>query len=94
MALGSVPAYVAYIKAAYVGSLGVLADIGISLKSRAPLTVEAAAVAKRGATREARHTMGSQQRSESRAPAAIECWRLGSSASVDGRSTTSSAHTA
>ena len=57
-------AYVAHIKAAYVGSPGVLADFGISLKSRAPLTVEdkAAAVAKRAATREARHTMGPQQK--------------------------------
>ncbi len=57
-------AYVAHIKAAYVGSPGVLADFGISLKSRAPLTVEdkAAAVAKRAATRAARHTMGPQQK--------------------------------
>ncbi len=57
-------AYVAYIKAAYVGSPGVLADFGISLKSRAPLTVDdkAAAVAKRAATRAARHTMGPQQK--------------------------------
>ena len=57
-------AYVAYVKAAYVGSPGVLADFGISLKSRAPLTVEekTAAVAKRTATRAARHTMGKQQK--------------------------------
>jgi hypothetical protein len=57
-------AYVAHIKAAYVGSPGVLADFGINLKSRVPLTVEgkAAAVAKRKATRAARHTMGKQQK--------------------------------
>jgi hypothetical protein len=57
-------AYVAYLKAAYVGSPGVLADFGINLKSRVPLTVEgkAAAVAKRKATRAARHTMGPQQK--------------------------------
>ena len=57
-------ALMTYVKAAYVGSPDVLADFGISLKSRAPLTVEAkaAAVAKRAATRAARHTMGTQQK--------------------------------
>ena len=42
----------------------VLADFGINPKARTPLTVEAkaAAVAKRTATRAARHTMGSRQK--------------------------------
>jgi hypothetical protein len=44
----------------------VLADFGISLKQRGPLTVEekTAAVAKRAATRAARHTMGPKQKLE------------------------------
>ncbi len=57
-------AYVAYVKAVFGGSPEVLADFGIHPKARAPLTVEAkaAADAKRKATREARHVMGSKQR--------------------------------
>ncbi len=57
-------ALVSYVKGAYAGSPDVLADFGISPKARAPLSVEAktAAVAKRAATRVARHTMGSQQK--------------------------------
>ena len=57
-------AYVSYVKAAYGTSPDVLADFGINPKARAPLTVEAkaAAVAKRTATRAARHTMGTQQK--------------------------------
>jgi hypothetical protein len=57
-------AFVAYVKATYGNSPDVLADFGITLKSRAPLTTEAmaAAVVKRAATRVARHTMGTQQK--------------------------------
>jgi hypothetical protein len=57
-------AFVTYVKAAYGTSPDVLADFGIIPKVRAPLTVEAkvAAVAKREATRAARHTMGTQQK--------------------------------
>jgi hypothetical protein len=57
-------AFVTYVKAAYGTSPDVLADFGIHPKARTPLTVEekAAAVAKREATRAARHTMGTQQR--------------------------------
>jgi hypothetical protein len=57
-------AFVSYVKAAYGTSPDVLADFGIAPKQRAPLTIEAkaAAAAKGGATRKARHTMGSQQK--------------------------------
>jgi hypothetical protein len=57
-------AYVTYLKAIYGDSPDVLADFGLSLKSRAPLTVvaKAGAVAKSAATRAARHTMGSRQK--------------------------------
>jgi len=56
--------FTAYVRASYLASPEVLADFGLQTKSRAPLTTEAqtAAVAKRAATRAARHTMGSQQR--------------------------------
>jgi hypothetical protein len=57
-------ALVTFIKAAYANQPDVLADFGISLKARTPLTVEAktAAAAKRVATRAARHTMGANQK--------------------------------
>jgi hypothetical protein len=56
--------YVTYIKAQFVASPDVLADFGISPKTRAPLKTDAlvAANAKRSATRKARHTMGSNQK--------------------------------
>jgi hypothetical protein len=56
-------AFVSYVKGAYGTSPDVLADFGIQLKRRASSTVgsKAGAVAKREATRVARHTMGSQQ---------------------------------
>ena len=62
---GTVAAFVAYLKASFGNSPDTLADFGLSpRKVRAPLTAEqtAIAVAKRKATREARHTMGSQQK--------------------------------
>jgi hypothetical protein len=54
----------AYVKATFVTSPSVLADFGITLKQRGPMTVEekTAAVAKRAATRAARHTMGPKQK--------------------------------
>jgi hypothetical protein len=57
-------ALVSYLKGAYAGSPDVLADFGITPKVRGTATVDAkaAAVAKRAATRAARHTMGSQQK--------------------------------
>ncbi len=57
-------AMVTFIKAAYANQPDVLADFGISLKARTPLTAEAktAAAAKRVATRAARHTMGANQK--------------------------------
>ena len=58
-------AFVTFVKAAYGSSPDVLADFGMRPnKVRTPLTVEqkAAATAKRKATREARNTMGSQQK--------------------------------
>lgn len=57
-------AYVTFVKAAFQGAPDVLADFGIHPKARAPLTVEAktAAAAKRKATRQARNTMGTQQK--------------------------------
>ena len=57
-------AFRSFVKASYGTSPDVLADFGINLKLREPLSVEAmaAAVAKRKATRAARHTMGSKQK--------------------------------
>jgi hypothetical protein len=57
-------AFVAFVKAAYGNKPDVLADFGLHPKARAQLTVEAktAAVAKRKATRAARHTMGAKQK--------------------------------
>jgi hypothetical protein len=54
----------AFAKATFVTSPSALADFGINPKSRGPQTVEAktVAVAKRAATRAARHTMGSKQK--------------------------------
>ena len=57
-------AYVAYIKVAFGTSPEALADFGLAPKTRVPLTTEqqAAANAKRSATRKARHVMGSNQK--------------------------------
>jgi hypothetical protein len=57
-------AFVSYLKVTYGTSPDVLADFGIQQKQRATSTVgvKAGAVAKRKATRAARHTMGSQQK--------------------------------
>jgi hypothetical protein len=57
-------ALTSFVKVNFSTSPDVLADFGINPKARAPLTVEAkaAAVAKRAATRAARHTMGSKQK--------------------------------
>jgi hypothetical protein len=59
-------AYATFVRAAFGTQPDVLADFGLQPKTRAPLTVEAkaAAVAKRAATRAARHTMGSKQRKD------------------------------
>ncbi len=56
-------AVVGYVKVAFGGQPGVLADFGISVKERTPLTAEAkvVAAAKRKATREARGTKGPKQ---------------------------------
>jgi hypothetical protein len=52
------------VKAAHGTSPEALAAFGLHPKARVPLTVEAqaAAIAKRAATRAARHTMGSRQK--------------------------------
>jgi hypothetical protein len=57
-------AFVSYVKGAFGGQPDVLADFGITPKARATSTVDAkaGAVAKRKATRAARHTMGTQQK--------------------------------
>ena len=57
-------AFESFVKGAFGSSPDVLADFGITRKSRAPLTLEAkaAAAAKRASTRAARHTMGSKQK--------------------------------
>lgn len=57
-------AFESFVKAAFGSSPDVLADFGITPKPRATLTVEAkaAAVAKRAATRAARHTVGPQKK--------------------------------
>jgi hypothetical protein len=57
-------AFVSHVKAAHGTSPEALAAFGIHPKARAPLTVEAqaAAIAKRAATRAARHTMGPKQK--------------------------------
>jgi hypothetical protein len=57
-------AYRSYVKAAFGSAPDVLADFGITPKTREPLTVEAkaAAAAKRAATRAARHTLGTKQK--------------------------------
>ena len=60
-----VSAYRAWVEAAYRGAPSLLADFGLAPpKVRTPLTAEqkAAAVAKREATRAARHTMGKVQK--------------------------------
>ena len=55
-----VDAFTAYVKATFGDQPEVLADFGVSLKTRAPLTVEqkTAAAAKRASTRKARGTTG------------------------------------
>jgi hypothetical protein len=57
-------AFVSHVKAAHGTSPEALAAFGIHPKARVPLTVEAqaAAIAKRAATRAARHTMGPKQK--------------------------------
>jgi len=56
-------AFVSVVNGAFGSSPDVLADFGITRKSRAPLTLEEkAAAAKRASTRAARHTMGSKQK--------------------------------
>ena len=57
-------AFVAFVKAAFGNAPDVLADFGVHPTTRAPLTVEAktAAVAKRKATRAARHTTGPKKK--------------------------------
>ena len=58
-------AFGAYVKATFAGSPDVLADFGLKpKKARAPLTIDqqAAAAAKRKATRAARRTMGTKQK--------------------------------
>ncbi|MGH7437761.1 MAG: hypothetical protein ACRENE_18955 [Polyangiaceae bacterium] len=58
-------AFVAFVKARFGDKPDTLADFGLEArKARTPLTVEqmAVAVAKRKATRDARHTMGSKQK--------------------------------
>jgi hypothetical protein len=60
-------AFVAFVKAAFGNSPDTLADFGLKpKKTRAPLTIDqqAAAAAKRKATRAARHTMGSKQKKD------------------------------
>jgi hypothetical protein len=62
---GVVSAFVAYVKATFGNSPDLLADFGLSpRKARTALSAEqkAVAVAKRDATRAARHTMGTKQR--------------------------------
>jgi hypothetical protein len=56
----------AFAKASFVSSPDVLADFGITLKSRVPRTAQGkvVAVTKAAATRAARHTMGSKQKAE------------------------------
>jgi hypothetical protein len=60
-------AYVAYVKATFGNSPDALADFGLKpRKTRTPLTIDqqAAAAAKRAATRAARHTMGPKEKSK------------------------------
>ncbi len=59
-----VTAYATFVRAAFHGTPGVLADFGLHPKARTPLTVEAkvTAAAKRASTRRARNTMGRKQR--------------------------------
>jgi hypothetical protein len=61
-----VQAYEAFLKVNFGGSPDVLADFGIKPKTPATPTAatKAGAVVKRAATREARHTMGSVQKSK------------------------------
>jgi hypothetical protein len=63
-------AYVSFVKAAFGTAPDVLADFGLHPKARTPLTVEAktAAVAKRNATRAARHTTVRSRRRASKVP--------------------------
>ena len=57
-------AFESFVKGAFGSSPDVLADFGITRKSRVPLTLEVktAAAAKRASTRAARHTMGPKQK--------------------------------
>jgi hypothetical protein len=68
---GFVTAYESYLRGVYGSQPDVLAQFGLKpKKARTPATVEAkaAAVAKRTATRAARHTMGSVQKKAERTP--------------------------
>jgi hypothetical protein len=62
--LAFMSAYRAFLKVHFSTSPDVLADFGVNPKARAPVTAEVkvAAVAKRAATRAARHTLGSKQK--------------------------------
>jgi hypothetical protein len=63
--LVALAAFAAFVRARFGNAPDVLADFGLSpRKVRAPMTAESKAVAvvKRGATRTARHTMGSRQK--------------------------------
>jgi hypothetical protein len=69
-----VSAYVAYVKARFGNTPDVLVDFGIAPhKERTPMSAEqkAAAVAKREATRAARHIMGKNQRKKVTAPVRV-----------------------
>jgi hypothetical protein len=62
---GVISAFVKYVRATFGDSADSLADFGLSApKARTPISAEqqTVAVAKRKATRAARHTMGSQQK--------------------------------
>ncbi|MGH7439052.1 MAG: hypothetical protein ACRENE_25465 [Polyangiaceae bacterium] len=62
---GQMKAYVSFVRARFGDQPDVLADFGLEpRKARTPLTIDeqAAAVAKRKATRQARHTMGKKQK--------------------------------
>jgi hypothetical protein len=63
-ALAFMSAFRSFLKVHFSTSPDVLADFGINPKARAPVSVEAkaAAVAKRAATRAARHTLGPKQK--------------------------------
>jgi hypothetical protein len=69
-ALAFMSAFRSFLKVHFSTSPDVLADFGINPKARAPVSVEAkaAAVAKRAATRAARHTLDRSKSRGSKAP--------------------------